>query len=175
MARPKKNKVKLTDNEVKYLKAIIKKKDTNQILSARCRILLNLDVDHLPALTYDQCMSACNASRATIAKTVKLFASGGIDAALKINRNINSDNARRKVDGRTEAKILEIVCGPVPEGHSRWTIRLLEERMKVELEEPISREAIRRSLKKQTSTSPQRLLTPPKQSRGRIRSLGRGS
>ena len=148
MARPKKNKVKLTDNEVKCLKAILKRKDTNQILSARCRILLNLDEDHPPALTYDQCMSACNVSRATIARTAKLFASGGIDAALKINRNINSDHARRKVDGRTEAKIIEIACGPVPEGHSRWTIRLLEERLKVELEEPISREAIRRSLKK---------------------------
>lgn len=75
------------------------------------------------------------------------FASGGIDAAIKINRNVNSDNARRKVDGRTEAKIIEIACGPVPEGHSRWNIRLLEERLKAELEEPISREAIRRSLK----------------------------
>lgn len=53
-------------------------------------------------MTYNQYMSACNVSRATIAKTVKLFASGGIDAALKINRNINSDHARRKVDGRTE-------------------------------------------------------------------------
>ena len=148
MAKTKKNKVKLTDNEVKCLKAILKRKDTNQILSARCRILLNLDEDHPPALTYDQCMSACNVSRATIARTAKLFASGGIDAALKINRNINSDHARRKVDGRTEAKIIEIACGPVPEGHSRWTIRLLEERLKVELEEPISREAIRRSLKK---------------------------
>ena len=102
MARPKKNKIKLTDDEVKSLKALLKKKDTNQNLSARCRILLNLDEDHLPALTYNQYMSACNVSRATIAKTVKLFASGGIDAALKINRNINSDHARRKADGRTE-------------------------------------------------------------------------
>ena len=171
MARPKKNKIKLTDDEVKYLKAFLKRKDTSQILSARCRILLNLDEDHLPALTYDQCMLSCNVSRATIAKTVKLFAFGGIDAALKINRNINSDNARRKVDGRTEAKIIEIACGSAPEGHSRWTLRLFEERMKVELEEPVSREAIWRSLKKQTSTSPQRLLVPPKQSRCRIRSL----
>lgn len=154
MARPKKNKIKLTNDEVKNLKALLKKKDTNQILSARCRILLNLDEDHLPALTYNQCTSACNVSRATIAKTVKLFASGRIDAALKINRNINSDNARRKVDGRTKAKIIKIACGSAPEWHSRWTIHLLEERMKVELEEPISRKSIRHSLKKQTLTLP---------------------
>lgn len=73
MARPKINKVKLTDDEVKRLKTISKKKDTNQIISARCRILLNLDEDHLPALTYVQCMSACNVSHATIAKTAKIL------------------------------------------------------------------------------------------------------
>jgi hypothetical protein len=63
-------------------------------------------------------------------------------------RSINSDNARRKVDGRTEAKLLEVACSPAPEGHSRWTIRLLEDKMKIILDEPISREAIRRTLKK---------------------------
>lgn len=148
MARPKKNRITLTDNEVKRLKSFMKKKTTNQTLYTRCQILINLDENHLPAMTYDQCIKACCVSRATIAKIVCLFASGGIDDVLKINRNINSDHANRKVDGRTEARIIEIACGPVPEGHSRWTIRLLEDCMKMELEEPISREAIRRSLKK---------------------------
>lgn len=148
MARPKKNRVSLTDNDVKSLKSFMKKKDTNQTLYTRCRVLINLDENHLPAMTYDQCIEACCVSRATVAKIVSLFASGGIDAVLKINRNINSDNANRKVDGRTEARIIEVACGPVPEGHCRWTIRLLEDCMKIELEEPISREAIRRSLKK---------------------------
>lgn len=148
MARPKKNRVSLTDTEVKRLKSFMKKKDTNQTLYTRCQILINLDENHLPAMTYDQCIESCNVSRATVAKMASIFASGGIDEVLKINRNINSDNANRKVDGRTEARIIEIACGPVPEGHSRWTIRLLEDCMKVELEEPISREAIRRSLKK---------------------------
>ena len=148
MARPKINKIKLTDDDVKHLKKILKKKGINQILSVRCRILINLDEDHPSAMTYDQCMASCNVSRATIAKTVKLFASGGIDEVLKINRNINSNTARRKVDGRAEAKIIATACGPIPQGYTRWTIRLLEERMKIELDEPISREAIRRSLKK---------------------------
>ena len=149
IAKPKTNIIKLTDNDIKNSKKILKKKDTNQILSARCRILINLDENHPPAMTYDQCMSSSNVSRATIAKTVKLFASGGIDAILKINRNINSDHARHKVDGRTEAKTIEIACGSVPDGHTHWTIRLLEDRMKIKLDEPISREAIWRALKKQ--------------------------
>lgn len=148
MARPKKNVVQLTDSDVKKLKSIIHKKDTPQITANRCRILLALDENHLPIQTYDQCVAILNVSRATIATVAKTFSIGGIDAVLKRKRSINSDNARRKVDGRTEAKLIEIACGPAPEGHSRWTIRLLEAEMKVILDEPISREAIRRTLKK---------------------------
>lgn len=47
-----------------------------------------------------------------------------------------------------EARLIELACGPVPEGHSRWTIRLLEEEARVILETPVSREAIRNALKK---------------------------
>ena len=73
---------------------------------------------------------------------------GGIDAVTELKRNINSDNARRKIDGRAEAQLIELACGLVPEGHSRWTIRLLEKESKVILETPVGREAIRNALKK---------------------------
>lgn len=148
MGRKKQNHIILTDDDVKYLKHTMKKKSTTQTIFSRCQILISLDENHPPAMTYDQCIEVCSVSRATIAKVVSLFATGGIAAVLKTNRSINSDNANRKVDGRTEAGIIEMACGPAPEGRSRWTIRLLEEQMKVELDEPISREAIRRSLKK---------------------------
>lgn len=148
MARPKKNIVQLSDDDVKLIKGILKKKDTNQTTANRCRVLLALDENHPPAFSYSQCVDSYGVSRATVAAIIKNFSTGGIDAALARKRSINSDQARRKVDGRTEAKLIEIACGPAPEGHSRWTIRLLEDEMKVTLEEPISREAIRRALKK---------------------------
>ena len=84
----------------------------------------------------------------SVANTVTKYMSGGIPEVIEYKRNINSDNARRKRDGRAEARIIELACGPVPEGHARWTIRLLEERSRVVLETPVSREAIRRALKK---------------------------
>lgn len=148
MARPKKNKIQLSDADVKKLQVILKKKDTSQTIANRCRILLALDENHPPVQTYDQCMAFFCISRPTIANVAKTYAQAGLDAVLRIKRNANSDNARRKVDGRMEARIVEIACGPVPEGHSRWTIRLLEEQAKIEFEEPVSREAIRRSLKR---------------------------
>lgn len=85
---------------------------------------------------------------ATVSNTVKNYIDHGVKTVIKLNRNVNSDNAKRKVDGRAEAKLIEIACGPVPEGHSRWTLRLLEERAKIELEVPVSKDTIGRALKK---------------------------
>lgn len=148
MARPKKNRVQLSDADVKKIKSILKNKDTSQTIANRCRILLALDEKHPPLHTYDQCMASFCVSRATISNVAKTFVQDGLDEVLKLKRNINSNNARRKVDGRIEARIVEIACGPIPEGHSRWTIRLLENQAKIELDEPVSRETIRRTLKK---------------------------
>ena len=88
MARPKKYKIKLTDDELKELKSVIRKNKTSKTIRYRCQIIIDL------------------------------------------KRNVNSDNARRVLDGRAEARIIELACGPVTEGHSRWIIRLLEERSK---------------------------------------------
>lgn len=85
---------------------------------------------------------------AAITNTVKLFAESGIDGIITLNRNVNSDNARRKLDGRAEARIIEIAFSPAPEGHSRWTLRLLEEQAKVVLDTPVSKDTIGRALKK---------------------------
>lgn len=148
MARPKKNVVRLTDSDVKQLKSTLQKINTCQTIVDRCRILLALDENHPPSRTYAQCMDLFGVSRATISNAAKLYIRNGLEEVLKIKRNTNSNNSRRKVDGRIEARIIEIACGPVPEGHSRWTVRLLEGQTKIALDEPVSRETIRRTLKK---------------------------
>jgi transposase len=38
-----------------------------------------------------------------------------------------------KVTGEIEAKIIALSCGEPPAGYSRWTLRLLEEKSKIEL------------------------------------------
>ena len=148
MARPKKYIIKLTEDELKELKSIIRKKKTSRTIRCRCQILLDLDEAHGKILTHEQCAKSNGVCLATVANTVTKYISGGVGAVAELKRNVNSDNARRKVDGRTEARLIELACGPVPDGHSRWTIRLLEEESKVILETPISREAIRNALKK---------------------------
>ena len=163
MARPKKYKIKLTDDELKEFKSVIRKNKTSKTIRCRCQIIIDLDESHGKVLTHEQSAKSNGVCLATVTNTVKKYFEGGIDAVTEFKRNVNSDNARRVLDGRAEARIIELACGPVPEGHSRWTIRLLEEKSKIVLDTPVSREAIRRALKKQTSTSQKRLLVhPPK-------------
>lgn len=72
---------------------------------------------------------------ATVTNTVTKYFSSGIEAVTDFKRNINSDNARRVLDGRAEARIIELACGPVLEGHSKWTIRLLRRCLEVYITE----------------------------------------
>lgn len=148
MARPRKYVIKLTEDEYKELKSIIRKKATSKTIRCRCQIILDLDESHGKVLTHEQSAKSNGVCLATVTNTVTKYINGGVDAVTEFKRSINSDNARRKVDGRTEARLIELACGPVPEGHSRWTIRLLEEESKVILETPVGREAIRNTLKK---------------------------
>lgn len=148
MARPKKYNIHLTEDEWKKLKAVIRKKETSKTIRSRCQIILDLDEVHGKVLTHEQSAKSNGVCMATVTNTVAKYVNGGIDAVTEFKRSINSDHARRKIDGRAEARLIELACGPVPKGHSRWTIRLLEEESKVILETPVGREAIRKALKK---------------------------
>jgi len=91
-------------------------------------------------------IEALNTSRSTVERTRKRFVEGGLDKAL------NEDprpGQRTKLDGRGEARLIALVCSDAPEGHVRWTLRLLADKL-VELKvvDSISHEAVRQTLKK---------------------------
>ena len=148
MARTRKYVVCLTDEEVERIRKKAKRKNTPATIKDRCNILLDMDENHSPSIKQKDCASKHGVTQKTVVNTVQQFCTEGLDSVFKLKRSVNSNQARRKVDGRIEARLIEIACSPALEGHSRWTIRLLEDEMKVILDEPISREAIRRTLKK---------------------------
>lgn len=148
MARKKIYIITLSDDELKTLKSVIRKKNTSQTIRHRCQVLICLDENHGKQYTQEQCAKSVGICKATVYNVLKSYVDGGMEKVLSVRRSVNSDNARRKLDGRAEAKLIEIACGPAPEGHSRWTLRLLEEKSKVELEVPVSKDAIGRALKK---------------------------
>jgi hypothetical protein len=60
---------------------------------------------------------------------------------------------QRKLDGEREAKLIALACSTPPEGHGRWTLRLLAGQM-VELKhvDTLSHETVRQTLKKTRSS-----------------------
>src|SRR5215204_3836187 len=61
---------------------------------------------------------------------------------------------RRRLDGAQEARLVALTCSAPPEGHKRWTLRLLADRLvALEVVESVSYETVRQALK-QTGSSP---------------------
>jgi hypothetical protein len=52
-----------------------------------------------------------------------------------------------------EAKLITLACGPAPEGHAKWTLRLLEDKVvELHIVERASDNTIGRTLKKTLSS-----------------------
>ena len=85
-----------------------------------------------------------------VERVSKRFVVDGIDIALNGRKGCRIYT--KKVDGDFEAHLVALSCSDPPEGFSRWSLRLLADRV-VELEyiDNISHESIRRILKKTNS------------------------
>jgi transposase len=88
-----------------------------------------------------------NISMRKIDRVKKRFVIDGLDVAL--NGKKGSRVYTKKADGDFEAHLVALSCSEPPEGFSRWTLRLLAEKV-VDLDyiESVSHETIRRVLKK---------------------------
>ena len=77
------------------------------------------------------------------------FTEDGLDGVLKDRVQAHR---YRKLDDRGEAHLIALACSDAPEGHERWNLRLLADRM-VELGvvESLSHETVRLRLKKTCS------------------------
>jgi hypothetical protein len=75
----------------------------------------------------------------------------GLDATL--HRKKPTGRQYRKLDGRREAELVALACSAAPEGHARWTMTLLADRL-VELEvvESIDPSTVWRTLQKTSSS-----------------------
>jgi transposase len=75
----------------------------------------------------------------------------GLQAALERRKRFRERS--RVLDGEGEARLVSLACSEPPEGRSRWTLKMLGDRL-VELEvvESISAEAVRLVLKKHHQT-----------------------
>jgi len=90
--------------------------------------------------------AALDVGTATVSRVRKRFVEMGLEEAL---RERPRPGQRRKLSGKQEAHVIAVACSTPPEGHARWTLRLLAGKV-VELgfTPSISPETVRQVLKK---------------------------
>lgn len=118
----------------------------------RARILLKADVGREgEAWDDDQIADAFDTSLSTVHRVRQAFVEEGLEDALY--RKKPTGRQYRKLDGDQEAHLIAVACSKAPEGRSRWTLRLLADKL-VELQvvESVSPECVRTTLKKTTSS-----------------------
>ena len=139
--------VKLTEAEREHLLGITRRGQSSGRKVKRSLILCKAD----EGLTDQQVAKALMVGPATVGRVRQRFVEGGLERALD---DLPRPGQRRKLDGRQEAHLVAVACSAAPEGHTRWTLRLLaDEAVKLELTDSISRETVRQVLKK-TNSSP---------------------
>lgn len=116
----------------------------------RIQILLKAD----EGWSDERIAEAFDVGLSTVERTRRKFVERGLEGAIT-NRRPRREYPR-KLDGKAEAHLIALMCGPVPAGYARWSLRLLaDELVKIEgLEiKNISHETVRQTLKK-TNLSP---------------------
>lgn len=111
----------------------------------RIQILLKADEGWID----ERIAEALDIGLSTVERTRYKFVVRGLEGAITNRRPRRK--YLRKLDGRAEAHLIALVCGAVPEGYARWSLRLLaDELVKVEGIEikTISHETVRQVLKK---------------------------
>jgi transposase len=147
----KKYRVSLTLAERKALARLISN-GTAPARSLTCaRILLKADeAEGGPAWTNAAIAKALEVTELTVTRVRRRFAEGGLKRAL--HRKEQARRKARKLDGAQEAHLLALTCSAAPEGHQRWSLRLLADKM-VELGQvdELSHETVRQVLKRGSS------------------------
>jgi transposase len=154
MPRKRKNPVSLTGDDRGRLEGLIAcgSAPTRQLTHARILLKADEGGEDAPAWSDTKIADALQISRSTVSRVRQRFAREGLEAALVHRRPKNTKP--KKLDGSQEAHLIALACSEPPKGRKRWSVRLLADRF-VSLEcaqEPISRELVRRTLKKVPSS-----------------------
>jgi transposase len=145
--------VYLTEEEKERLEDMVNKgvHPARQVIRAHILLLLNEAEDSQRKGIKEQerreIAKQCRCGTDLVYRVSKQYAKEGLERVLNRKKR-KTPPVPAKVTGEVEAKIIALSCGEPPEGYSRWTLRLLESKSKVELGIELSDTTIRWVLKK---------------------------
>jgi putative transposase len=134
--------IRLTEKEVEYLSAFVKKGRKSARELTRAHVLLLVSGGR----TEMEITDTLGISRATVSNIKRRYREEGLQSAL---REKTRPGQPKKYTERHEAEIIAQACTRSPDGSKRWSLTLLTEEMrKKEGFETINRESIRLIFKK---------------------------
>ncbi len=150
--RQKIHRVFLTDDDRAVLYRLVSGGTAPARQLSHARILLKADEGpDGPAWQDTVIADALEIDRSTVARVRRLFVLDGRDAALR-HRPPRATKPRT-LSGADEAHLIARACSAPPAGRARWSVRLLAaEFVTVEEGRHVSRELVRRTLKKARSS-----------------------
>lgn len=147
---PKKYIVQLAEPERAYLRTLIGQGVAPARTLTHARILLKADQSEAgPSWKDAMIADALEVHPTTVAAVRQTYVMAGLEAAL--TRKTPDRQYRRKLDGEQEAQLIALACSAPPDGHARWTLRLLADHLvRLEVVDTISYETVRQTFKQTT-------------------------
>jgi transposase len=151
MGGNKKYIVRLTEEERRELRAMVKKGRVAAYKIRHANILLKADADG-PNWTDTRIAEAFGCHPRTVENVRRRCVLEGLEAAI-VRKRQKRLSRERKLDGEGEARLFTIACSEAPEGRDRWTLELLAgELVRLRVVESICNQTVRRTLKKTRSS-----------------------
>ena len=110
--------VDLAEEERVRLRTLLRRGRASVRMVARSRVLLRAEEGYTDAAI----AAVLDVGTATVGRIRKRFVERGLEQAL---REQPRPGQRRKLSGKQEAHVIAVACTTPPEGHGRWTLRLL--------------------------------------------------
>ena len=147
-----KYKVTLTGEERQQLDEMVKKGKAAARKLTHARILLLADEgEGRSGRTDEEIAEALQVTPRTISRVRKRFVTDSFEEAVNPRPQPPRPD-KIKITEPVEDKLIELACGDPPPGHCAWTLQLLADKLVVLSEvESVSRETVRKALKKTTS------------------------
>ena len=142
--------ITLTEQERELLEASTRSGKTNapKFIHARALLLCDTGPDGSgQAWKVADVAAALGVTARTLEHLKERFVEEGLEAALE--RKPRSTPRKVTFDGEFQARLTALACSPAPAGRSRWTVRLLAEKIvELQIAPAVSTMTVQRALKK---------------------------
>ncbi len=161
--------VDLDATERARLSALISKGKAAAQTILKTRLLLKADqAEGGPGWLDVEIVEALDTNLTMVSRVRKQLISEGLDAVLTRKKQ-ETPPVAPIFDGEAQATLTALACSEPPEGHARWTIRLLTEHVVARQIVPAAHfNTVGRALKKRSKTAHDRLLGDPAESQRRL-------